>query len=107
MSARVTLDEIASFELRDRCAWAAICAETLTKLYSSHFQQTFKPEAAFAMIWTFIATGAIDSKAADQLLRKYARMGKTQEAYQYGLPNAMLAALVAELRYQNALSLIE
>lgn len=99
MSERVTLTEVGSVSLAARCAWGAVCAEAVTRLYSSHFQRVFDPETAYSLIWELISTGTIDSQAVKRYIRRCTRLGKTDEAYDYGLPNGMLAALVAETQY--------
>jgi hypothetical protein len=107
MSERVTGTEIAKVAPRDRCAWGAVCAEALTRLYSPYFQKRFDVETAFSLVWHYITTDSIDVAGAKRYLRKCARIGASDEAYAYGLPNGMLASLVGELLYPTGASVVE
>lgn len=87
---------MAAVPLRERCVWGAVCAEAVTRLYSEHFQRVFDTNTAFTLVWSAIGSGEADREAVKRYLRQCARRGKSDEAYAYGLPNGMLAALVAE-----------
>jgi hypothetical protein len=107
MNDRVTLAEIRELAPVRRCAWGAICAEALTRLYSRHFEDVFDTEGAYSLVWRYISTGTADSPGVKRYMRQCSRKRNSDEAYRYSLPNGMLASLVAETIYPHGDSVIE
>jgi hypothetical protein len=107
MTGRVPAAEIAGVPAQDRCAWGAVCAEALTRLYSPYLQRKFDTDTAFTIVWGYITNAKFDLAAAKRYIRKCSRLSNSGEAYDYGLPNGMLASLVAELLYPTGASVVE
>src|ERR1051325_2638492 len=105
---RVDMDHIdyrlyvVSDELREhlaptrRVAWAALCAESVLRLYSAYFWERFPVAEAFDRIWSYVFTENAEKLEGAKLHRRLGALQRTARREHYYIEFDILRHLLQE-----------